>query len=47
MCDTNTVISNITNNSNCNYHIVSTYLQKNLSWITNPPKNPCGKLVKF
>ena len=38
LCDTNTAISNINNNSNCNWHIVSTYLQKNLSWITNPKK---------
>ena len=28
--DTNTVISNITNNSSCNWNIVSTYLPKNL-----------------
>ena len=38
LCDTNTVISNITNKNNCNWHIVSTYLQKSLIWITKPKK---------
>ena len=38
LCNTNTVSSNIPNNNNCNWHIVSAYLQKDLSWLINPKK---------
>ena len=45
LCDSNTVILLITVIT-INIH-VSIYLEKNISWIFNPKKIPCGKLVKF
>ena len=49
MCETSILNTNITNNSNCNWRIVSTYLHKNLSSITKLKSSMWqgGKILKL